>query len=41
MVKGEEDVVVVGQGGGQLDLDLIVEVRGSAVISNNYIKTIQ
>lgn len=29
VVKCEENVVVVGQGGRQLDLDLIVEVRGS------------
>lgn len=29
VVKCEEDVVVVRQGGRQLDLDLVMKVRGS------------
>lgn len=37
MVKGEENVVMVRQGGRELDLDLIMKVRGS-VHSNNSIK---
>lgn len=35
MVKGEENVVMVRQGGGELDLDLIMKVRGSVHSNNN------
>lgn len=42
VVKSEEDVVVVRQGGRQLDLDLIMKVRGPVDSSfNNIIKLLK
>ena len=35
VVKGEENVVMVRQGGRELDLDLIMKVRGSVHSKNN------